>query len=243
MTTLSQTQPQPQIVHDQDANAARSEWMQSAATVCLAAAKGDLEQRLQDIDEQSEDAELSHAINHLLDMTDAFVREATASLDYASKGKFFRRVLPEGMLGSFREASRTINLATQQMDRRTQELEAAKQRRSALEDDFKTALETVNSLRDQSKDIAEVMDVIRDIAKKTNLLALNASIEAARAGEAGRGFAVVAEEVKSLAEHTAGATSDVRRKVKESRDATQEVVSCIEHIWSTIREDSQSRTS
>lgn len=60
----------------------------------------------------------------------------------------------------------------------------------------------INGVAAQFKEVYQVVDVIRSIAKRTHLLALNASIEAANAGEYGRGFAVVANEVRRLAEQS-----------------------------------------
>ncbi|MCA9243819.1 MAG: hypothetical protein KDA32_07705 [Phycisphaerales bacterium] len=218
--------------------AAQTRWIRRAAEVCRAAARGDLEQRLLHIDTQGDIGALLHAINHLLDMNDAFVREATASLEYASQAKFFRRVLPEGMLGSFRRAARSINSATQTMDEKTQALREAERRRAALEGEFQAALALVEGLGAASKKIGEVMDVIRSIAKQTNLLALNASIEAARAGDAGRGFAVVAGEVKTLANGTATAITDIQNQVEATQAVTRDVIAAIERIWETVRHES-----
>jgi methyl-accepting chemotaxis protein len=82
--------------------------------------------------------------------------------------------------------------------------------------------------------IGDVVELINTIAGQTNLLALNATIEAARAGDAGRGFAVVASEVKALAEQTAKATGEISQQISGIQGATQDSVSAIREISSTI---------
>lgn len=92
----------------------------------------------------------------------------------------------------------------------------------------------IRELSEAASKIGEVVNLITDIAAQTNLLALNATIEAARAGDAGRGFAVVAQEVKQLAEQTAGATKEIGLKVNDIQQATSRTVVSIEHIVTTI---------
>ncbi len=104
---------------------------------------------------------------------------------------------------------------------------------SAVEE-ARQADQVVNSLIEAANRIGAVVHLIQKIASQTNLLALNATIEAARAGDAGKGFAVVANEVKALANQTSSATGDIGVQVEAIQSATQDAVSAIRHIASTI---------
>ncbi|GBF35739.1 methyl-accepting chemotaxis protein [Desulfocucumis palustris] len=88
--------------------------------------------------------------------------------------------------------------------------------------------ESVQSLGELSVKIGNITDVITGIAGQTNLLALNAAIEAARAGEQGRGFAVVAEEVRKLAEQSAGAAKEISHLITQIQSGVDVAIQSME---------------
>lgn len=66
---------------------------------------------------------------------------------------------------------------------------------------------------------------LKAIAKKQNILSLNASIEAARSGEAGAGFAVVAKNMQELSSQSAVIYTDIEKSVAEITERISSLVS------------------
>jgi len=82
------------------------------------------------------------------------------------------------------------------------------------------AAESIVSLSEQSQVIGEIILTVNDLAEQSNLLSVNAAIEAAKAGEQGKGFGVVAQEIKSLADQSKQATTQVRAILGDIQKAT-----------------------
>ena len=83
-------------------------------------------------------------------------------------------------------------------------------------------------LSEQGQAIGQIIASVEDLATQSNLLAVNAAIEAAKAGEHGKGFGVVAQEVKSLAEQSKQATTQVRTILGDIQKATTVAVMATE---------------
>jgi len=93
----------------------------------------------------------------------------------------------------------------------------------------------MRAIQEATQQMVKAVHVIQDLARQTNLLALNAAIEAAKAGQHGSGFAVVAEEVRKLAEHSAGAAKQIADLISQTDEAMREGARTVEATDATIR--------
>jgi methyl-accepting chemotaxis protein len=104
-------------------------------------------------------------------------------------------------------------------DNATQARTAASEGQSCARDGGEIVGEAVTAMtaiEDSAAKIGDIVSVINSIDFQTNHLALNAAVEAARAGESGKGFAVVAAVVRTLAQRSAEAASDIKGLIEQS---------------------------
>lgn len=132
------------------------------------------------------------------------------------------------------EMSKTAIQATENSLEGGQIIEKAVGQMNNISSTVNQLSEVVQELGEGSQRIGEIIEVITRIADQTNLLALNAAIEAARAGEQGRGFAVVADEVRKLAEQSAGSSQQISLIIRMIQEKTSQAVNSMKEVTNEV---------
>ncbi|NSL50839.1 methyl-accepting chemotaxis protein [Calidifontibacillus erzurumensis] len=110
-----------------------------------------------------------------------------------------------------------------------------------------TVSKAIESVEKLAK-MVEILEIIKSIARRSNIIGINAAIEAARVGAAGRGFSVVAKEVQNLANSSKQSTETISEilkdidinvrtlltRVKENSTVQQEQANAIQGISNSI---------
>ncbi len=188
--------------------------------IAIAGAAGDLEPRLTRIDEKGSLGRIAHAMNALLDSTDAFVREAGAAMDHVRQGKFHRRVVARGMKGSFARGAATINAANAAMRAR---LESTREIASHFRETTGSIVDTVGGaareLRDQAGGMVGAAQDTRSRAVAVSTAAEQASGNVQTVAAAAEELSASIREISARVGEAAGVAGEAAAQAR-AVDAT-----------------------
>ncbi|SHN84681.1 Methyl-accepting chemotaxis protein (MCP) signalling domain-containing protein [Geodermatophilus obscurus] len=128
---------------DADELAVYRAFVRQLTETCRAAARGDMEARSRPapgVGSVPELQALNDGVNRVLDVSDAFVREASAVLTSAAGGRFHRSVLLAGLAGGYRKGAADINAARDAMQATAGRVTEATSARLRLADEFETVV-------------------------------------------------------------------------------------------------------
>nr|WP_298690306.1 methyl-accepting chemotaxis protein [uncultured Dongia sp.] len=185
--------------------------VKDAVRVCENAFHGNLEARILAPRDGGELGALQANTDNMLDIVDAFVRESAASMEYASQGKTFRKVLTRGLPGAFKNGAETINAGTASMDQRVRDLAEFAKNFGAKMD------EVVRSLTTASTELAVDAQTMSSAAEETSQ---QSTVVAAASEEA----SVNVQTVASAAEELSSSISEISRQVTQSMTITNQGV-------------------
>ncbi len=193
--------------------------LRRASEVCRRAARGDLEARILHIADDGALSELERSVNHLLDLTDALVRESTATLEAIAADRFHRRVLEHGLLGSFRAAAHTVNRVVDQMGTRSRALGQMQEQRLEMASRFESTVQLVaesvaaasTQMRASAQSLVEsAADTKREVEQSAE-----ATVEVARGVDAvGEASHELRSKIADIARQTEASSLVVRRAVE-----------------------------
>ncbi|MDX2186339.1 MAG: methyl-accepting chemotaxis protein [Opitutaceae bacterium] len=142
------------------------------AATCEEAAAGNLEARVSTQGCNPEEVRLANAINLLLDVSDAYVRESSAAMETCARGEYHRPIIERGLKGSYRLAAGTINRAVLKMRTDAERIEAFQNERAAVAAEISTSTEqlnqSINAMWKMAEDSRETSAAVATSAAETS---------------------------------------------------------------------------
>jgi methyl-accepting chemotaxis protein len=196
------------------------------ATVCAEAAKGNFEARITNIEEIGSEADAQHKVNDMIDRSDAFVREATASLAAVCRNVYYRRIFLEGLDGAFRNAAEVINDSV-----KTQSAVEAARAKAAAEQ-----TQIVEELGQGLKSLAEGDLTVRleNFPETYRRLELDFNAAAGQLEGALADIIGGADVICSTTREITSAANDLARRTEQAAAGLEETAAAIHEISNTV---------
>jgi methyl-accepting chemotaxis protein len=202
------------------------------ATVCQQISQGNFEARIIDIRETGDLAGVQQKVNDMIDRCDAFVREATASLDAVCRNIYYRRILLGGLNGAFYVAATKINSSVEEQKKAIDKAKAdAAAEQARIVAWLRSGLQSLAAgdllfrLDDYSADYRMVRDEFNETMDR-----LLETIQATRYG---------IREVANASAEIATSTTDLSQRTEEQAASLEETSASMEQISATVKKNAE----
>jgi len=175
------------------------------------AREGNLTHRILGITGSGADAKIQHNFNHLMDISEAYVREIRASMKYVSRSQYFRTILEDGMKGSYLESVIRVNEAVEIMADKVDNFTAIADK---FEVEMKGVVETVTSAATELQATAQTMESTATLTSDKAKVVANAATDASSN----------VQTVASAAEELSSSISEISRQVSQSSEIARKAV-------------------
>lgn len=196
--------------------------------------KGDLTARIINWDEYQGLSKPLASLNQAFDLTDAFIREAGASLEAALNHQYHRTFLTQGILGDFGRSAKAINETIAAMQ--NSEIEK-KEQTGRLADQFEQqVLEIISKLGTTSDQTKSNADLMISHAKETQSMSTNVAAASEQAS-------VNVQTVAAAAEELTASVEEITRQVIISAEKTTAASTEADNTTTTMSALSEASTT
>lgn len=187
---------------------------------------GDMEARIVAWDKYGPMSKMLSDFNRVLDLTDAYMREAGASLQAASEDRFYRRFIRTGMAGAFGDAAQQINdICDSMAEVEQREREHRQEIAGAFE---KSVFAVVNTLTSAVGHVRTTAAQLTDFANENQALAASVAAAATQATNNVQTVAAAGEQLSASVE-------EIARQVNTSSERSREASTDAAQATDTIR--------